>query len=84
MQNNAQFREVFEKVHSIFKEVLENDDILFKYETNSNDIEEWDSLNHIALVITIETKFGIKFTAKEMQSFNNVGEMCEGIIGKLS
>jgi acyl carrier protein len=83
MQKNDQFNEVFNTVNEIFKDVLENEDIVLQYETTASDVEEWDSLNHIALVVAIEKKFGIQFTAKEIQDFKNVGEMCDGIVQKL-
>jgi acyl carrier protein len=78
-----QLSQALETVNEIFIDVLENDNIVVNYETTAVDIEEWDSLNHIALVVAIEKKFGIQFTAKEIQNFKNVGEMCEGIILKL-
>jgi acyl carrier protein len=83
MVQTNQLNEVLGTVNEIFIDVLENDSIVVKYETTADDIEEWDSLNHIALVVAIEKKFGIQFTAKEIQDFKNVGEMCEGIILKL-
>ena len=83
MIQTSQLNQVLETVNEIFIDVLENDSIVVKYETTAEDIEEWDSLNHIALVVAIEKKFGIQFTAKEIQDFKNVGEMCEGIITKL-
>ena len=83
MQNSATLNEVLKTFNEIFIEVLENEDIVLHNETTSADIPEWDSLNHIALVVAIEKKFGIEFTAKEIQSYKNVGEMCEGVILKL-
>lgn len=83
MLQTNQLNEVMETVNEIFIDVLENDGIVVKHETTAADIAEWDSLNHIALVVAIEKKFGIQFTAKEIQDFKNVGEMCEGIILKL-
>jgi len=83
MLQTNQLNEVMETVNGIFIDVLEDDGIVVKYETTAADIAEWDSLNHIALVVAIEKKFGIQFTAKEIQDFKNVGEMCEGIILKL-
>jgi len=83
MPNISQQEEVISKVNDIFIDVLENENIVLGYETTAEDIPEWDSLNHIALVVTIEKKFGIQFTAKEIQDFKNVGEMCNGIILKL-
>lgn len=75
--------EVLKKINDIFIDVLENEDIQVKYETQSQDIEEWDSLNHISLVVAIEKSFNIKFTAQEIQNFKNVGEMCKSILEKL-
>ena len=83
MVQTNQLNEVLGTVNEIFIDVLENDSIVVQYETTADDIEEWDSLNHIALEVAIEKKFGIQFTAKEIQDFKNVGEMCEGIILKL-
>jgi len=75
--------ELLKKINYIFIDVLENEDILVEYETTSQDIEEWDSLNHISLVVAIEKSFNIQFTAQEIQNFKNVGEMCLGILDKL-
>jgi acyl carrier protein len=75
---------ILEIVNEIFVDVLENDEIQVNYETTAREIEEWDSLNHISLVISIERKFNIHFTAQEIQSFKNVGEMCSNILLKLS
>ena len=83
MQSGLTFDQILENVNSIFKDVLENDDIVVNNNTTAKDIPEWDSLSPIALVVTIEKNFKIKFTAKEIQDFKNVGEMCEGIGAKL-
>ena len=77
-------QEVIEQVNGIFKNELDNDDIVVKYETTANDIEEWDSLTHIQLVVAIEKHFKIRFTSSEIQGFKNVGEMCEAILKKKS
>lgn len=71
--------EIIKEVNNIFIDVLDNDGIVVKHETTSADIEEWDSLNHIQLVVAIEKHFKIRFTAAEIVNFNNVGEMCEAI-----
>ena len=49
----------------------------------AEDIEEWDSLSHIQLTKDIEKQFGIKLTAREIMSWDNVGEMVEAIQCKL-
>ncbi|MDQ1161723.1 acyl carrier protein [Chryseobacterium sp. SORGH_AS 447] len=74
--------EVLEKLAPIFREQLDNDDIELNAETTAEDIEEWDSLSHIQLIVAIEKAFGIRFTSAEIQSWNNVGEMIDSIISK--
>jgi acyl carrier protein len=71
--------EIIGKVNDIFIDVLDNPDIVLTDETSANDIAEWDSLNHIQLVVAIEKAFKLKFTSKEIQSWKNVGEMCKAI-----
>ena len=76
-------QEVLKQVNGIFIDVLENNDIELNDQTTANDIEEWDSLAHIHLIVAIERKFDIRFTSKEMQSWDNVGEMIDCISSKL-
>lgn len=76
-------QEVLKQVNEIFIDVLENNDIKLNDQTTANDIEEWDSLAHIHLIVAIERKFDIRFTSKEMQSWDNVGEMIDCICSKL-
>ena len=77
-------KDVISQVNEIFKEVLDNDSILIGAATTAADVEEWDSLSHIELVVSIEKHFKIRFTSSEIQSFRNVGEMCEAIEKKLN
>lgn len=74
--------EILEKVQEIFRDVLDNEEIVLNNETTADDIEEWDSLSHIQLIVNIEKSFKIKFTSKEILSWNNVGEMIDCIAGK--
>jgi len=76
--------ETIKQVNSIFVNVLDNPDIIINDKTTSADIEEWDSLNHIQLVVAIEKHFNIRFTAAEIVNFSNVGEMCEAIDLKIA
>ncbi len=75
--------QVEELVKEIFIEVLEKEDIVLNENTTANDIEEWDSLAHIRLVVTIEKKFNMHFSSREIQSWENVGEMIECIYSKV-
>lgn len=76
--------EILSQFNTIFRNVLENDKLVIKEETTGDDVEEWDSLSHLQLVMAIEKHFKVKFTAAEMINFSNVGDMCEGILAKLS
>jgi acyl carrier protein len=71
------------KLNEIFKEVLDNQSIALTAATTANDIEEWDSLNHIHLVVEIENHFNISFTAAEMQSWKKIGDLAAHIAHKM-
>ena len=70
---------IFEKLNEIFIDVLDLDEVELTDATNANDIEEWDSLNHIKLIVAIEKSFGIKFTSLEIMKWKNVEEMVNTI-----
>ena len=74
--------EVLKQVEEIFKDILDNEEIVLSATTTADDIEEWDSLTHIQLIVAIEKHFEIKFTSKEILSWKNVGEMIECITTK--
>jgi len=74
--------EILKQVNDIFIDVLDNEDIVLTYETTADDVEDWDSLNHIQLVVAVEKKFKIRFTSQEIQSWKNVGEMLDCIASK--
>ncbi|NCS87324.1 MAG: acyl carrier protein [Ignavibacteria bacterium] len=75
--------QIYSQLNDVFKEVFNKNDLEINDDTSADQIEEWDSLQHLILMITVEKKFGIKFTAKETQLFNNVGEMVKAIKSKL-
>ena len=76
-------QEIFAKLTGIFRDVMDNDEIVLEENTTAEDIEEWDSLAHVQLIERIEAVFGIKFSAKEMMSWDDVGEFVDSIINKL-
>jgi acyl carrier protein len=75
-------KEIFEKLNEVFCDVLDLDEVELTDESSANDIEEWDSLSHIQLIVAIEKEFKIKFTSLEIMRWNNVGEMIDTIIEK--
>ena len=67
--------DILKQVNEIFIDTLDNDQVIITETTTANDVDEWDSLTHIQLVVAIEKHFKIRFTSKEIQSWNNAGEM---------
>lgn len=61
----------------IFRDVLDNDDIELTRETTADDIEEWDSLAHIGLIVAIEKHFKLKFSMMDVKPLKNVGEFID-------
>jgi acyl carrier protein len=76
--------EIFSKLNEIFEDVLDLDETPELTDaTTANDIEEWDSLSHIQLIVAIEKAFKLKFTSQEILKWNTVGEMVDTIIARL-
>jgi acyl carrier protein len=73
---------VIQELNEIVCEVLDNEDITLQPETRAADVEDWDSLSHIQIIVGAEKHFGVKFTAAEIQGFRDVGHMCEEILRK--
>lgn len=76
--------EILKTLNDVFIDVLDNDDIVLTYETTANDVEDWDSLNHIQLVVAVEKLFKIRFSSQEIQNWGNVGDLINSISDKLN
>ena len=74
---------ISEQLTKVFREVFVDDTISLNELTTADQIEGWDSMSHINLIIAIEIAFGIEFTNEEIRSFDNVGEMQQSITGKV-
>ncbi|SFD07710.1 acyl carrier protein [Algibacter pectinivorans] len=72
-------QEYLDELNLLFREVFENEDITLTPETVASDIDEWDSINHIYLVVEIEKHFNIKFTSSQILEWKNVGEIVNSI-----
>ena len=77
-------KQIIKAIKPIFKNIFDNEDLQINEKSNSNNVDGWDSLNHILLVVEIEKKLNIRFSSNEISSFDNVGEMCEAISKKLN
>lgn len=75
--------EIFEKLNEVFQDVFDDDTITVNDATTADDIEEWDSLEHINLIAAVEQEFGIKFNMGQVVSMKNVGEMADIIMSHI-
>ncbi|MDR1016159.1 MAG: acyl carrier protein [Coriobacteriales bacterium] len=69
--------ELYQRLDAVFQDVFDDDDIHVSADTTADDIEDWDSLEHINLISSIEDEFGMKFSMGEVTEMRNVGEMAE-------
>ena len=76
-------KEILAKLQEIFIDVLDLDELVLTPETTSNDIEDWDSLTHVQLVVAIQKEFSIKFNSKDIVSWANVQDMINSISAQL-
>lgn len=75
--------EILKEINDIFIETLDNEEIELSEDSQASDVEDWDSLSHIQLVVEVEKHFKIRFTSKEIQSWGNVGGMIDSVVAKL-
>lgn len=75
MDRNA----IIEKMTAIFRDVLDEDDLVLTDEMTAADVEAWDSLAHMQLMSEIEDEFSINFTLGEVNGFKNVGELIAAV-----
>lgn len=71
------------ELQEIFRDIFDEDDLVLTADMSAEDIEDWDSLTHMQLIIAIEKKYNIKFTTDEIIAANNVGEFVHILEGKL-
>ena len=76
--------QTFEKLNEVFRDVFDDDSICVTDTTTSDDIEDWDSLEHINLIAAVEQEFGMKFNMGQVVTMKNVGEMANIIISQIS
>lgn len=75
--------EVFEKINAIFRDIFDDESLVIADETTAADIEDWDSLEQINILVAMEKAFHVKFSVGEVEGLKDVGEMANLIIGKL-
>lgn len=66
--------EIHNKLTAIFRDIFEDDQLTINEETTADDVEGWDSLTHVNLLVAVEKGFGIRMSTREVKSMRNVGD----------
>jgi acyl carrier protein len=75
---------VIDQLNVLFEEVIDAGPVCLSDATVPTDVDGWDSLNHIQLVVAMEKHFDIRFTSEEILAWQNVGEVIDCILAKVS
>jgi acyl carrier protein len=75
--------EILAKLTSVFRDVFDDDRIVLTPQTTARDIDGWDSVANIRLMVTIEGELGLKFDVGEFQEYRNVADLCAGVARRL-
>lgn len=75
--------EVFTKLTEVFRDVFDNDNIVLKEDTVSSDIQDWDSLEFINIVVAVMETFTIKFSIEDLKKLDNVGQLVTLILERV-
>lgn len=68
---------ILEKLNEIFQDIFDDDSLVITETTTANDVEDWDSIEHINLIAAVEDAFGMRFQMREVSGMKNVGEMVQ-------
>ncbi|MDD4969981.1 MAG: acyl carrier protein [Paludibacter sp.] len=76
-------KQIIIKLNEIFEDIIDEGSVSLSETSTSKDVEGWDSLTNIQLVVAIEKKYKIRFTSDEIMSWKNIGMMIDDILSKL-
>ena len=74
--------EIYDGLNAVFREVFDEPNLKVSPALSAKDIPEWDSFNHINIVVATEMRFGVKFRTVEIDALRNVGEFAQLIARK--
>lgn len=74
--------EVISQIATVLGNVIDEDDLQLEAKTTADEVEDWDSLTHVKLIISLESHFGVKFDTSEIGPSENVGELADLILQK--
>jgi len=77
-------QEIYKQLTEIFRDLFDDDTIVLTPETTAKDVDGWDSMMHVNVVLAVEMRFKIKFKTSEVESLHNVGHLADLVETKLA
>lgn len=75
--------ELLERLNEVFCDVFDDDELRITPGMTANDVDGWDSLSHVNLIVAVESRFDIRFSRKEIVGLKNIGDLLACIRGKV-
>ena len=76
-------RDIKAELQDVFRQVFNRPHLEIAGQTTANDVDGWDSLKHIELIVSVESRFGVKFKTAEVTKLNNVGDLIQKLAERL-
>jgi acyl carrier protein len=71
--------DILKDIETIFRSVLNKGSINLTFNSTANEVEGWDSITHIMLVVEIEKRFKVRFKAREIQGWQTIGDIVNSL-----
>jgi len=78
-----ELHDIMKQINTIFIDLFNDENIVLSESSDTNEIEAWDSLNHIQVITAIEKHFKIRFELNDLLNFQNIGDLCLGVKSKI-
>lgn len=78
-----ELNDIMKQINTIFIELFNDENIVLTEKSDTNEIDAWDSLNHIQVITAVEKHFKIRFELNDLLIFENIGDLCSGVKSKL-
>ena len=69
--------ETIARLQKVFREVFDNDELVISRQTTAADVDDWDSINHVNLVLAVEREFKVRLSSSGIANLKNVGELAD-------
>lgn len=79
---SSDFETVLSGIQTVCREVFENPSLVITPETTADDVPNWDSLNHLNIVASVEQRFGVRFRTSEVEKLRNVGDFVSMVLAR--